>query len=191
MARALAEHYAARGGVWSATRWVPEWARGYCARKFDAMCEQARRTGTANPKIEDMPWESAEFTEVAIRQTAEEDAAARDGSPVLFCDTDALATSIWHERYLRARSARVERVVSQTHHHLWLLTDHEGVPFEQDGTRDGEHIREWMSERFKEELRVRELPHVILTGPHEARLEQATAAVDAMLAESWRFADPL
>ena len=39
------------------------------------------------------------------------------------------------------------------HHPLYLLTHHDGVPFEQDGIRDGESIRAWMTGRFEEALR--------------------------------------
>ena len=43
-----------------------------------------------------------EFADIAGReQNARcEDAAARGGLPLLVCDTDALATAVWHERYL-------------------------------------------------------------------------------------------
>ncbi|WP_344959410.1 AAA family ATPase, partial [Actinomadura miaoliensis] len=34
LARALAAHYAGRGGVWAATRWVPEYGRTYCEEKL-------------------------------------------------------------------------------------------------------------------------------------------------------------
>jgi hypothetical protein len=42
--------------------------------------------------------------DVAARQNAAEDAPAAAG-PVLVCDTDAFATTIWYERY-RGRSSR-------------------------------------------------------------------------------------
>ncbi|MEV6787760.1 hypothetical protein AB0M96_36380, partial [Streptomyces sp. NPDC051098] len=34
-----------------------------------------------------------------------------------------------------------------------LRPDHEGVDFEDDGLRDGEHLRPWMTGRFADELR--------------------------------------
>ncbi|MBC6463843.1 AAA family ATPase, partial [Actinomadura sp. HBU206391] len=173
LARALAAHYASRGGVWSATRWVPEYGRLYCEEKLAA----ARR---CDPGlwIGDLPWSSEEFTLIAERHLAMEDATARVGSPLLVCDTDAFATALWHERYLGSPAPDVERLHARARHDLWILTDTADVPFEQDGWRDGESIREWMSGRFREELDRRGLPYIVVTGGHEDRLAAAAAATD-------------
>ncbi|MEE1942888.1 AAA family ATPase [Streptomyces sp. TRM 70361] len=186
LARALAGHYRARGGVWAGTRWVPEYGRRYSAEKYARL--RAERPGAA---LGELVWGSAEFELIAERQLAGEEDAARDGSPVLFCDTDALATTVWHERYTGGRSPAVEAVAARGRHHLWLLTDHEGVPFEDDGLRDGEHLRAWMTGRFRTELTRRGLPHLVLAGSREERLRAAVAAVDDLLARGWHFADPL
>ncbi|MCO5970082.1 AAA family ATPase [Actinoallomurus soli] len=186
LSRALAAHYSARGGVWAATRWVPEYGRVYCEEKLAA----ARRTDPGL-WIGDLDWSPEEFTLIAERHLALEDAAARSGSPLLICDTDAFATSLWHERYLGALSPDVERVHARARHDLWILTDTAGVPFEQDGWRDGESIRERMSARFREELDRRALPYVIVTGAHEDRLATAVAAIDALLDKGWTFTAPL
>ena len=37
-------------------------------------------------------------------------------------------------------------------YHLYLLTHHDDVPFAQDGLRDGEHLRAWMTARFADRL---------------------------------------
>jgi NadR type nicotinamide-nucleotide adenylyltransferase len=188
LARALAAHYAGRGGVWAATRWVPEYGRTFTEEKLAA----ARRTA-ADPSLwlDDLAWESAEFTAIAERHAALEDAAARAGSPLLVCDTDAFATALWHERYLGAPAPAVEAVHERVPHHLWILTSPDGVPFEQDGWRDGESIRSWMSGRFREELEKRDLPHIVVTGAHEERLAAAVEAADALLAHGWPFSAPL
>ncbi|MBW8481342.1 AAA family ATPase [Actinomadura parmotrematis] len=188
LARALADRYAARGGVWEATRWVPEYGRTYCEEKLAAARRAARDPGLW---LDDLVWGSAEFTTIAERHLAMEDAAARAGSPVLFCDTDAFATMLWHERYLDAPAPDVERLHERAPHHLWILTDVAGVPFEQDGWRDGESVRGRMDGRFRAELARRGLPHVAVTGPHEARLAAAVDAVDALLAKGWEFTPPL
>ncbi|GII67445.1 transcriptional regulator NadR [Sphaerisporangium krabiense] len=188
LARALAAHYAGRGGVWAATRWVPEYGRLYCEEKVAA----ARRADRGRDLwIGDLAWSPEEFTLIAERHLALEDAAARAGSPLLICDTDAFATCLWHERYLGAPAPDVERVHARARHDLWILTDPEGVPFHQDGWRDGERVRRHMSGRFREELDRRALPHIVVAGSHEHRLARAVDAVDALLAEGWTFTDPL
>jgi NadR type nicotinamide-nucleotide adenylyltransferase len=181
LARALAEHYARRGGVWAATRWVPEYGRLYCEEKL-----AVARRHDPGLWLGDLGWASEEFTVIAERQLALEDAAARAGSPLLVCDTDAFATELWHERYVGTPPPPL----AGTRHDLWILTDTAGVPFEQDGWRDGEMIREEMSVRFAAELDRRRLPYVTVKGTHGERLAEAVDAIDTVLDKSWVFTDP-
>jgi NadR type nicotinamide-nucleotide adenylyltransferase len=170
MAQALALHYE--------TVWVPEYGRDYWVGKV-------AREGAESP------WRTEEFVHIAQTQNAWEDRLAREANRLLICDTDAFATSIWHERYVGTRSPEVLALSARRHHDLYLLTGDE-IPFVQDGTRDGEHLRHWMHQRFQEELEARDLPYLLLTGSHEARLQQAVAAIDALLASSpktTRYAD--
>ena len=183
-ARALARHYRLRGGPWSATRWVPEYGRELTEHKLAAL----RATDPA-ATVFDVTWDRDDFVTVAERQNAAEDAAARDGSPVLFGDTDAFATTIWEERYLGTASPAVRNLVRRPD--LYLLTDDAGVPFVDDGLRDGEAIRHWMTGRFRAELAGSAVPNVVLTGSFAERLRAAVAATDALLARGWTFAAPL
>ncbi|MFE9689931.1 AAA family ATPase [Micromonospora sp. NPDC005806] len=176
MAGALAAHYR--------TPWVPEYGRELTARKLAAL---RRRRPEAT--VFDVAWDRADFAEVVREQQAAEDAAARVSGPLLFCDTDARATAVWEERYLGSCSAQVRAAAGQPA--LYLLTDHEGVPFADDGLRDGEHLRAWMTGRFRAELAGCGVPVVELRGRHEARLATAVAACDALLAAGWQFADPV
>ena len=189
MARALARHYRSRGGVWARTRWVPEFGRELTVRKLDAL-----RLTRPSAVIEDLTWGRDDFVRVATEQNAAEDAAARAGSPILFGDTDALATTIWEERYLAAgagwtTSPGVAARVRPPS--LYLLTHHEGVPFVDDGLRDGERVRAWMTGRFERELAAQGVPSSVLTGSYAARLRAAVAACDDLLAAGWSFAPPL
>ncbi|GGT75303.1 MULTISPECIES: AAA family ATPase [Streptomyces] len=186
MARALADHYRSRGGVWARTRYVPEYGREYSERKLAEL--RAERPGA---DWTDVTFRSADFPVIAQRQAEMEEAAAREGSPVLFCDTDAFATTIWHERYMGTTSPATGEIAARGRQHLWLLTDHNGVPFEDDGLRDGEHLRPWMTARFVAQLSRTGRRTAVLTGPHEERLAAAVAAVDALLAEGPYLADPL
>jgi nicotinamide riboside kinase len=125
---------------------------------------------------------------VAHAQNASEDAAARGGGPVLVCDTDAFAVGVWHERYLGAPDDRVDALARQ--HPLYLLTHHDGAPFVQDGYRDGEAIRPWMTDRFEQLLADTGRRHVQLRGPLEERIETGLAAIDELLAEGWDLTAP-
>jgi hypothetical protein len=81
----------------------------------------------------------------------DEDAAARLGAPLLVCDTDALATSVWHERYSADVGRRCGGSPPAAATRCTVLTG-DDIPFVQDGTRDGEHLRGWMTQRFREVL---------------------------------------
>ncbi|THA52631.1 AAA family ATPase [Streptomyces sp. A1136] len=182
----LAAHYRRRGGVWSKTGWVAEYGRRYSEEKL-----AAARAADRDASWADVTFASREFPVIARRQDADEERAARSGSPVLFCDTDSFATGIWHERYLGERNEEVEKIAAQTRRDLYLLTDDADVPFEDDGLRDGEHLRPWMTSRFREELERTGRRFLVMRGDREARLAAAVTAVDGLLAEGWYFADPL
>ena len=127
--------------------------------------------------------------EIARHQNELEDLAARRGGPVLVCDTDAFATGIWCERYLGAPSAGVDAIARR--HPLYLLTHHDGVPFEQDGIRDGESIRDWMTGRFEEALAATGRRTVVLRGSVDERIATGLAAIDELVDSHWRFAAPV
>ncbi|MEV4809908.1 AAA family ATPase [Micromonospora avicenniae] len=176
MAAALAAHYG--------TAWVPEYGRELTARKL-ARLRDRRPEAT----VFDVTWDRDDFLEVVREQQAAEDAAARSGGPLLICDTDARATAVWEERYLGSTSPAVREAARRPS--LYLLTDHRGVPFTDDGLRDGAHLRAWMTDRFRAELAGCGVPVLELTGSHEERLARAVAACDALLAAGWDLADPL
>lgn len=160
LAAALAGHYR--------TVWVAEYGREYSEKKLLG----------DNP----LDWESAEFEIIARQQNRLEDAAARQANRLLICDTDAFATSIWHQRYLNHRSPAVEGLTRHRKYDLYMLAD-VNIPFTQDGTRDGEHIREWMHRVFEEELQAAGKPYAIVTGSPEERLHEAIRLIDPLLKE--------
>ena len=141
IATLLADHYRARGGVWERTQWVAEYGREYTETKWEGEKADARTAGTPEPALDEMVWTEDDFDHVAREQTRREERAARTGSPVLICDTDAFATSVWERRYLgsRARTGQQWSVPSGLpRRDVYLLTDHIGVPWCDDGLREGD-----------------------------------------------------
>lgn len=150
------------------TVWVPEYGREYSARKLAA--------GGGHD------FRPEEFAHIAARQCASEDEAARRANKLLVCDTDAFATSVWHRRYLGARSPEVEGLAARHRRpDLYLLTD-VNTPFVQDGTRDGEHVRGWMHETFVEELRAQGRPFRRVSGARGERLRQSIGYIEELFA---------
>jgi NadR type nicotinamide-nucleotide adenylyltransferase len=159
LARELAKHYH--------TVWVPEYGRYFAEGKL--------------PLGPDAPWRTDEFVSIATAQKKFEDELAKDANKVVIADTDAFATSVWHERYMGGVAEAVERIADSSPHDLYILTGDE-IPFEQDGTRDGEDIRHDMHKRFEEKLRETNRPYVLLRGSLEERVREAVRAIDELLA---------
>jgi HTH-type transcriptional repressor of NAD biosynthesis genes len=189
IARALARQLRLRGGVWADTQWTPEYGRAHTEIKLAAL----RAANGACAGVEALTWDRGDFTTVVKEQRATEETAARAGSPVLVCDTDVFATAVWEERYLGSVSAEVAQAARDAAQRadLYLLTSDDGVPFVDDGMRDGEHLRTWMSGRFRAELSRAGVDWVELTGRYRKRLATAVAACDELVAGGWRFAEPL
>lgn len=145
------------------TVWVHEYGRDHTVEKI--------RRGTNDH------WTTEDFVVIARRQQELEDEAATRALGWLFCDTDALATALWHERYLGTRATEVEAIAAQRTYDLFVLCDID-VPFERDGVRFGEMDRPAMHRRFVEELDRRPEPWILASGP----LEQRVATVEAAMA---------
>jgi NadR type nicotinamide-nucleotide adenylyltransferase len=158
LARDLARHYK--------TVWVPEFGRIYSEGKL---------FGDANAE-----WRSEEFMIIARAQADLEDALAEAANGLVICDTDPFATGLWHERYMGYRSSAVERFASGRAYDLYILTGDE-IPFEQDGLRDGEHIRHDMHRRFVERLEEDGKRYICVTGSREQRLAEAIRVIDGIV----------
>ena len=163
-ARALAERYG--------TIWVPEYGREYSEDKYQPGIDGQP------PSVQD--WSTDEFVHIARMQNELEDAATRSANKVLFCDTGAFATNIWHRRYVGHLSPEVEALSTGRHYDLILLTDID-IPFVQDGLRDGEHIRQTMHNWFVELLTAQSTPWALLSGPLDERLTAASALINQMM----------
>lgn len=185
LAQALAAHYG--------TRWVPEFGREYWEAKVSRGLPEGQLPAWAADKgssddagrlheAELPAFMGDEFLHIAGEQQRRENLAAREANRVLICDTNAFATGTWHERYLGRRDDAVDTIGRRDRVDLYLLTEPD-FPFVQDGWRDGEHVRDWMHARFLEPLAALPTPVVRLHGPWDARMANATAAIDALLAE--------
>jgi HTH-type transcriptional regulator, transcriptional repressor of NAD biosynthesis genes len=145
---------------------VPEYGRYYC--------EGRRHAGDS------LDWDSYEFVQIATRQGEWEDDLARRANRLVVCDTDPLATHVWHKRYLGSYCEQVKRIVAgRDYDHYFLTLPDFG--FVQDGTRDGEHIRLEMHDWFLETLRDFNRPYTLIGGTHAERMATATAKTESLL----------
>ena len=133
--------------------------------------------------MDDLVWTDQDFVDIAREQNFLEDQAAELSGRILLCDTDAFATALWQERYLGRSTSEVWSLAFASPRILYILTTPVGVRFDADEIRDGESLREWMTDRFREELERRATPWVELDGVRRStRLELAIDAIDRVLA---------
>ena len=156
MAERLAELYD--------TVWAPEYGRDYSIPK----------------DLRGDTWTTEDFVHIARRQQELEDNAARQADRILFCDTDALATAIWHEQYLGRRSSEVEAIAALRRYDLTFLTAAD-FPWVDDGYRNSDEVRQRMQRRFEEELACGQEPVVELRGSVDERTTTAVVAIEHIL----------
>ena len=155
LAAALAKHYD--------TLWNPEYGRVYS--------DVGRERGA--------PWKSWEFAHIAHVHCWYEDFLAPLARRVLFCDTDAFTTKLFHQVYLDAPTAAFDDLAARSYD-LYLVCGID-VPWRHDGVREFDAQREWMHERYLERAQESGSPWLLLEGPHEARLAASCASIDLLL----------
>ena len=83
---------------------------------------------------------------------------------LLICENYSFALTIWCERYLGKYYQVIYKIYEDAKH----LNNSEKIYIQlnQDGYRDGEHISEWMFERFIEELDRNNMKYYIIDSPY-------------------------
>lgn len=192
LAGRLAADLRKRGGAFAHTSWVPEYGREFTIEKLAIARARAVLSASPLPVMEDLQWSTDDFLAVATEQNRLEDRAARDGGPVLVCDTDAFATGLWHKRYVGHTAPRVDELSQNLERRLYLLTHHDDVPFTQDGIRDGKAIRAWMTLEFERKLNAAGCKwHWLRGATPRARFDSALAIIEQELARGSGLAPPL
>lgn len=152
-----------KGGIFYNTHAVYEYAREYIQNKL----KMEHKT------IEEIIITSEEIEHFAKKQQLQENNTVKiTGCPIIVCDTDSLASQVWHKRYVGSYSQKIEELIEQNMERtLYVITSRKGISLEYDGTRDGnEKIREEMQEEFEKQLIERNLPYIIVEGSREERV---------------------
>ena len=158
LAMELAAHYR--------TEWVPEYAREYLQRKWNASKEIC--------ELEDL-------LPIAKGQIELENELSAKADKVLICDTDLLETKVYSEIYFDDYcDPDLEVAALANHYDLYLLTSID-VPWERDDLRDRPFDREAIFDKFKGALEKYDRNFVILKGDRTTRLHQAISEIDQYL----------
>ena len=148
-----------------ATVWVPEYGRDY--------------TETLPDRLRYV-WTTPDFEIISKRQNWNEDRAARYANRIVIVDTDAFATSLFHELYVGYRAPELDAYLRQ--YDLYLLTSID-TPFQMDttGLRYDGDTRRFMDATYRRHAEESGKPWAELQGPPQERLRTAVDAVGAML----------
>jgi HTH-type transcriptional repressor of NAD biosynthesis genes len=147
-------------------QWVPE------------ACRLAAEKKQVDPNNIDFQFTLEEFQSMAYFQNEMEYNLQKQSDKLLICDNDSFSLTIWCERYLGKYYDEIYKIYEDAKHlnnseKIYILTK-PNVPFIQDGYRDGEHIRDWMYERFIEELNKYNMKYYLIeSSDYEERYNKA------------------
>ncbi len=146
------------------TPWVPEMCRLFAEEKISNTNPNIISTDiNFNFNIDD-------FINMAHHQNYKENLLTQEANDILICDNDTFALTIWCERYLGKYYNEIFDIYKnadylKNENKIYILTK-PNVPFIQDGLRDGEHIRDWMFNRFLEEFKNKNIKYFIIDSPN-------------------------
>lgn len=145
--------------------------------------DKLKKLQTVSPSssVFDLNWTDDDFSCIAKVQNDNIVTASRK-FPIVFADTDALATSVWQSRYLGHPLN-----TSVTKPALYVVTDVTGVDFEQDGLRDGQHLRVSMQNEFIDVVKNSNTPWILAAGDRVSRLELVSKVVQNVLTQVHNF----
>jgi HTH-type transcriptional repressor of NAD biosynthesis genes len=162
------------------TPWVPEMCRLFAEEKISNINTNIISTDiNFNFNIDD-------FINMAHHQNYRENLLTQEANDILICDNDTFALTIWCERYLGKYYDEIFDIYKnadflKNENKIYILTK-PNVPFIQDGLRDGEHIRDWMFNRFLEEFKNKNIKYFIIDSPnYNDRYLQAIQIIDENL----------
>lgn len=144
--------------------WVPEVGRYY----------------TESIMTSDYEWFDDDFYRIGRLQQAYENEIAARSKGVIVCDTNAVATELWQQRYMGKTTKEMKTIANHDKADLYIITGDE-IPFVQDGIRDGEHIRHRMHQWFVAHINKTGVPYIVVSGTPEERLDTAKKAAKKMI----------
>ncbi len=153
LAKKLAEHFE--------TTWVEEFGRSYFVEKGGVL-------------------QLIDIQHIANGQVDLEEQNIQKATKLVFCDTDLIVTQIWSEIYFQECPETVIEMSYQRKYDLYLLLDID-IPWEDDGTREFPHLRQWHYDRIQLELENRGLKYAIISGNFDERLKSCIKAVHSII----------
>jgi len=152
----LAAHY---GGVV-----VPEFAREYV--------ENLNRKYTYNDVVS-----------IAEEQLRKRELAAGEPAGMIFFDTELIITKVWFEEVFNSCPEWLTQKAKEPFADFYLLCSPD-IPWEDDSVREnGGEMREYLFNKYREELEDNCFPYYIVSGNNEVRSHNAINGINKFLDE--------
>jgi nicotinamide riboside kinase len=127
---------------------------------------------------------ASDLEPVAQGQNALENSALKRARQFILHDTNLLSTILYANHYFGEQLNWVNDTFLSRDYSLYLLCSSEGIDWKDDpGQRDSSDARDALEGKFRDALQRLQLPHLELTGTHEARFGEAVLAIDQLLLE--------
>lgn len=144
------------------TVWVPEYLREFVDTQARVPNEQ-------------------EQTGIAQEQLRREAVMLTQANQYLFCDTSPLMTWIYSDHYFRFADEALTALADEHDYDFTLVTAPD-FPWTPDGLqRESPAVRQRIHERLLSELEARDIPHLLIEGSPEQRLEQVGFALEFLM----------
>ncbi|MEI6312175.1 MAG: ATP-binding protein [Bacteroidota bacterium] len=101
----------------------------------------------------------------------------QEANRFLFIDNDYINLKIWMQEVFQQNNAYIHQMIITHTYQLYLLCDID-VAWEADILRQNENNRDYLYQRFEEELNHYQFPYVKISGIGETRLQQAIEKID-------------
>jgi NadR type nicotinamide-nucleotide adenylyltransferase len=142
------------------TLWVPEYLREF-------VDTSAR-----------VPHEEDQYG-IARMQMEREDAAARQASRFLFCDTTPMMTALYSRWYWNRVDAGLSKL-EQRHDYAHTIVTVPDGPWEADGLqRESDEVRQTIHQQVLQMLDERGIGYLLVAGTLDERIEQVRRRLDA------------
>lgn len=118
---------------------------------------------------------ASDYLHIAQTQITRENLAAQQAKRYLFCDTSPL-TTLFYAQYAHGNAdPELFWLSSRPYQHIFLCAN--DIEFVQDGTREGEHFRDWQYQWYVQQLHRLNWPFTILKGSVAERIQQVAVVL--------------
>jgi nicotinamide riboside kinase len=108
------------------------------------------------------------------------------GEPLTFVDTDLINLKVWYDEVFHEVPSWLTDFIRNLGKGYYLVCQPD-IPWEPDPLRENPDRREFLNQRYEEELRSAGFPFYRVTGMGESRLQCAISIVDAILSDTSRI----